>query len=124
MLHHVADSPIIRHDVFDVGPSTPYCSLPMNIVLCLNDASSTDSLAEASISAVSTFFRSAVTDHRFAIHDESDNTAARSMITETEVCNARSPPASSRNSHGRFSTLSAKISTLFLAKTTSSVQRT
>ena len=35
MLHQVADSPIIRHDVFDVGPSTPYFSSPMIIMLDL-----------------------------------------------------------------------------------------
>ena len=55
---------------------------------------------------MSTFFRDAVTDHRFAIlgaivHDESDGTAAISMISKTEVCIARISPASSRNSHGR-----------------------
>ena len=31
----VADSPIIRHDVFDVGPSTPYFSSPMAIMVDL-----------------------------------------------------------------------------------------
>ena len=31
------------------------------------------------------------------------------MISETEVCIAMIPPSSSHNSHGRFSTLSAKI---------------
>ena len=35
MLHQVADSPIIRHDVFYAGPSTPYFSLPMTIMLDL-----------------------------------------------------------------------------------------
>ena len=45
MLHQVAGSPIIRHDVFDVGPSTPYFSLPMIIVLGDNDDSVTDSIA-------------------------------------------------------------------------------
>ena len=43
------------------------------------------------------------------VHDESDDTAAISMISETEVCIARISPASSRNSHGQFSTPSAKI---------------
>ena len=43
------------------------------------------------------------------VHDESDDTAAGSMISETEVCVARISPASSRNSHGQFSTLAAKI---------------
>ena len=39
MLHQVADSPIIRHDVFDVGPSTPYFSLPMTMLLGVFDGS-------------------------------------------------------------------------------------
>ena len=65
-------------------------------------------------SAVSTSFNAAVTylASQFLalfVHDESDDTAAGSMISETEVCIARISPASSRNSHGRFSTLSAKI---------------
>ena len=34
------------------------------------------------------------------VHDESDDTAASSMISETEVCIARISPASSRNSQG------------------------
>ena len=42
------------------------------------------------------------------VNDESDDTAAGSLISETEVCVARISPAS-RNSHGQFSTLSAKI---------------
>ena len=43
------------------------------------------------------------------VDDESDDTAAGSMISETEVCVARISPASSRDSHGQFSSLSAKI---------------
>ena len=58
------------------------------------------------------------------VHDESDDTAANSMINECEVCAARISPASSRNSHGQFSTLSAKISTLLLGIQTSSAQQT
>ena len=50
MLHQVAGTPIIRHEVFDVGPSTPYFSLPMIIVLGDDDDSVTDSLADASSS--------------------------------------------------------------------------
>ena len=76
-----------------------------------------------------TFFRDATKDHRFAIvsanvHDESDDTAASSMISETEVSIARIPLASSRNLHGQFSTLSAKISTLFLGIQTSLAEQT
>ena len=99
MLHHVADSPIVRHDVFDVGPYTPNFSLPMTIVLGDNDDSVTDSLADASSSwfdlllssphqlAVSTFFRDAVADHRFIViaHVESDDAAAISMTNKAEV---------------------------------------
>ena len=47
MLHQVANSPIIRHDVFDGGPSTPYFSLPMVIMLGVFDDSVTDSIADA-----------------------------------------------------------------------------
>ena len=50
MLHQVVDTPIIHHDVFDVGPSTHSFSLPMIIVLGVFDASVTDSVAEASSS--------------------------------------------------------------------------
>ena len=48
MLNQVADSPIIRHDAFDVGPSTLYFSLPTTIMLDVLDDSATDSLADAS----------------------------------------------------------------------------
>ena len=45
-------------------------------------------LSVSAASAASTFFRDAVTDHRFAflcviVHDESDESAAGSMISET-----------------------------------------
>ena len=134
MLHQVAHSPMMARPRLT-------SSLPMIIVLGDNDASVTDSLAAASsswfdlllsspppTSAVSTFFRDAVTDHRFAILGvivhESDDTAAVSMTSKTEICIARISPASPRNSHGQFSTLFAKISTLFLGIQTSSVQQT
>ena len=50
MLHQVVDSLFIHHDVLHVGPSTPYFSLPMIIMLGVFDDSVTDSLTEASSS--------------------------------------------------------------------------
>ena len=69
MLHQVADSPFITVYSMLARPRLTYFSLPMIIVLGVFDDSVTDSL--------STFFRDAVTDHRFAIlgvivRDESD----------------------------------------------------